>query len=130
MKSIMPFLTFNGEAEEALEYYQEVFKEAEVKMLNRYDEDSDMAGKVLQGAISIQDQLIMVNDINASEEFKFTPSMSFLIECLTRDEIELYYRKLKKKGAIQVPLDDYGNRTFFAWVQDQFGVSWQLNFKS
>ncbi|MFB9860107.1 VOC family protein [Salinicoccus siamensis] len=128
MKSIAPFLTFQGSAEAAMRYYEETFKDAHIRMLTHYGEDTpEMAGKVMQGAIQIQGQLIMVMDSQTPAEFTFTPSMSFFIECMSSDEINLYYRKLKKKGAIHMPLDEYGFSRQFAWIQDQFGVTWQLN---
>ncbi|WP_031546170.1 VOC family protein [Salinicoccus luteus] len=128
MKSITPFLTFEGRAEEAMKYYEETFKDAEIRLIQRYDStDANLEGKVMQGAIRIQDQLIMMMDSQVPHEFTFTPSMSFFIECETAQEIELYYRKLKKQGAIHMPLDEYGFSRQFAWLQDQFGVAWQLN---
>jgi predicted 3-demethylubiquinone-9 3-methyltransferase (glyoxalase superfamily) len=129
MKSILPSLTFNGTALDAVHFYQEVFRDAELKILQLYDENSDMSGSVMQAALSIQGQIIRMTDSPVPTEFKFTPSMSFFIDCLTLDEADLYYRKLKHHGAILMPLDDYGNRDFFAWVQDKFGVCWQINFQ-
>ncbi|MFC3418758.1 VOC family protein [Salinicoccus hispanicus] len=128
MKSMNPFLTFEGRAEEALDYYAETFRDAEVLLLQKYDAAAPgLEGKVAQGAIRIHDQLIRVMDSQVPHEFTFTPSMSFFIECETSQEMELYYRKLKNKGAIHMPLDDYGFSRQFAWIQDQFGVTWQLN---
>ncbi|WP_411842538.1 VOC family protein [Salinicoccus sp. HZC-1] len=129
MKSMTPFLMFEGRAKEAMEYYMEIFEDAEIRYMREYDEDSpEMQDKVMQGVIRIHDQLIMVMDSEVPHEFSFTPSMSFFIECNSLPEIEHYYRKLKKKGAIHMPLDEYGFSNRFAWVQDQFGVTWQLNF--
>lgn len=128
MKSMTPFLMFEGRAQEAMDYYMEIFEDAEIRYVKEYDADSpEMQGKVMQGIIRIHDQLIMMMDSNAPHEFSFTPSMSFFIECNSLPEIERYYQKLKKKGAILMPLDEYGFSDRFGWVQDQFGVSWQLN---
>ncbi|TVT27814.1 VOC family protein [Salinicoccus cyprini] len=128
MKSMNPFLTFQGRAEEALGYYTETFKDAEVLLLQKYDAGTpELEGKVVQGAIRIHDQLIRVMDSQVPQESTFTPSMSFFIECETFQEMEMYYRKLKTRGAIHMPLDDYGFSRQFAWIQDQFGVTWQLN---
>lgn len=128
MKSMNPFLTFEGRAEEALNYYAETFKDAEILLLQKYDDGTpELEGKVLQGAIRIHDQLVRVMDSQVPNEFNFTPSMSFFIECETSQEMALYYRKLKNRGAIHMPLDDYGFSREFAWIQDQFGVTWQLN---
>lgn len=128
MKSIMPSLTFNGNAHDAVRFYQEVFRDSEVKYLQMYEETSDMAGLVRLAVISIQGQFIRMSDNRIPNEFQFTPSMSYFIDCLTLDEAELYYRKLKRNGAILVSFDDYGTRDYFGWVQDQYGVCWQINY--
>ncbi|WP_020006806.1 VOC family protein [Salinicoccus albus] len=129
MKSVTPYLTFQGNAKEAMAFYTRVFDDAELRFLQEYDESvPEMAGKVMQGVIRIHDLLLMVTDSKVPAEFAFSPSMSFLIECQSLQEIEKYYLKLKKKGAIHVPLDEYGAADRFAWVQDKFGVTWQLNF--
>lgn len=129
MKSMTPFLMFQGRAQEAMDYYMEIFEDAEIRYVKEYDADiPEMQGKVMQGVIRIHDQLIMLMDSNVPHEFSFTPSMSFFIECNSMMEIEHSYQKLKKKGAILMPLDEYGFSDSFSWVQDQFGVSWQLNF--
>lgn len=129
MKSMTPFLMFEGRAEEAMNYYMEIFEDAEIRYVNKYGEESpEMEGKIMQAIIRIHDQLLMMMDSNVPHEFTFTPSMSFFIECRSMMEIENYYRKLKKNGAILMPLDEYGFSDSFGWVQDQFGVSWQLNF--
>lgn len=128
MKSMTPFLMFEGRAEEAMDYYMETFEDAEIRYVKKYEADTpEMQGKIMQGVIRIHDQMIMMNDSNVPHEFSFTPSMSFFIECNSQPEIDRYYKKLKKKGAILMPMDDYGFSDSFAWVQDQFGVSWQLN---
>ncbi|SDK36123.1 VOC family protein [Lacicoccus qingdaonensis] len=129
MKSLLPFLTFNGNAMEALNYYKEVFYDLDVEYLQEYGpETPELTGKIMQAVISLNGQQIMLNDSSLPEEFNFTPSMSFYIECRDLNEIELYYRKLKRNAAILVPLDEYGPGRHFAHVQDRFGLSWQLNF--
>ncbi len=129
MKSFLPFLTFNGNAMEALTFYKDIFYDMEVEFLQEYGGDAPaLEGKIMQALISIEGRKIMISDSRTPEEFSFTPSMAFYIECSDMNEAELYYRKLKKGGAILVPLDEYGTGRYFAFVQDRFGLSWQLNF--
>lgn len=126
MKSMTPFLMFEGRAEEAIQFYQSVFKNVEVVFIN-YFESGEMEGKVMQSLITINGNPVILNDANVSETSKFTPSMSFFIECDSMDELITIYEKIKSKGSILMPLEDYGFSRQFAWVTDPFGVSWQLN---
>src|SRR5699024_3620942 len=124
MKSLLPFLTFNGNAMEALSFYKDVFYDLEVQYLQEYGpENPELAGKIMQAVISINGQQIMLSDSSLPKEFSFTPSMSFYVECKDLNEIELYYRKLKRNAAILIPLDEYGPGRQFAHIQDQFGLS-------
>ena len=123
MKEAMPLLTFEGRAFEALKYYKEVFHHFDIIQLVNYADSN----KIQQSVIRIGDMHLMIKDSEIPFEFTFTPSMSVYIECEDLNEIELLYRKLKKNGAIHVPLDDYNMSRRYAWIQDQFGVSWQLN---
>lgn len=128
MKSITPFLMFEGPAEEAIMFYQSVFDDFEVVFLNRFGPDSnEWEGKIMQGLIRIGDQKIMVSDSSVSHDFSFTPSTSLFIECESMDEQIRYYEKIKSKGAILMPIDNYGFSKQFAWVSDPFGFTWQLN---
>lgn len=128
MKSITPFLMFEGRAEEAIMFYQSVFDDVEVVFLNRFGpESNEWEGKIMQGLIRIGELNIMVSDSSVSHDFSFTPSTSLFIECESMDEQMRYYEKIKSKGAILMPIDDYGFSKQFAWVSDPFGFTWQLN---
>lgn len=128
MKSITPFLMFEGRAEEAIMFYQSVFDDVEVVFLNRFGpESNEWEGKIMQGLIRIGELNIMVSDSSVSHDFSFTPSTSLFIECESMDELMRYYEKIKSKGAILMPIDDYGFSKQFAWVSDPFGFTWQLN---
>lgn len=128
MKSITPFLMFEGRAEEAIMFYQSVFDDIEVVFLNRFGpESNEWEGKIMQGLIRIGELNIMVSDSSVSHDFSFTPSTSLFIECESMDELMRYYEKIKSKGAILMPIDDYGFSKQFAWVSDPFGFTWQLN---
>lgn len=128
MKSITPFLMFEGRAEEAIMFYQSVFDDVEVVFLNRFGpESNEWEGKIMQGLIRIGELNIMLSDSSVSHDFSFTPSTSLFIECESMNEQMRYYEKIKSKGAILMPIDDYGFSKQFAWVSDPFGFTWQLN---
>lgn len=123
MRAAMPFLTYDGQAFEALEYYKDVFQNFDIIQLINYDSSN----KIQQAVIQIGNMRLMLRDSEVPSEFTFTPSMSVYIECEDLNEIEVLYRKLKKNGAIHIPLDDYQMSRRYASIQDQFGVSWELN---
>lgn len=131
MKSLTPFLMYEGRAEEAITFYTDVFEDVEILFINRFGaETKGFEGKVMQALVRIQQQNIMMSDSSLPHEFTFTPSMSFFIECESLEQQEKFYNKIKSKGAILMPMDDYGFSKQFAWVVDPFGVSWQLNFSA
>jgi predicted 3-demethylubiquinone-9 3-methyltransferase (glyoxalase superfamily) len=69
----------------------------------------------------------MAMDSAAPHNFNFTPSISIFVECETAHEIEHFYATLVQSGEALMPLADYGFSEQFGWVNDRFGVSWQLN---
>ena len=71
----------------------------------------------------------MCSDSPAIHEWSFTPAVSNFIACESNSEIEKLFTKLSENGDIKMPLENYGFSQKFAWLDDQFGVSWQLNLK-
>jgi predicted 3-demethylubiquinone-9 3-methyltransferase (glyoxalase superfamily) len=69
----------------------------------------------------------MCIDSYIKHQFTFTPSFSIFITCNTEEELENLYEKLGEGGQELMPLNDYGFSKKFGWVNDRFGVSWQLN---
>jgi predicted 3-demethylubiquinone-9 3-methyltransferase (glyoxalase superfamily) len=126
--SITPFLTFEGKAEQALRYYSSVFDTAELISLERYGPNEMGAeGSVRMAIFSLKGQRFMCIDSFVPHEHTFTPSVSFFVECDSLDEIERLFTALSHEGKVHMPLDSYGFSARFAWADDQFGVSWQLN---
>jgi predicted 3-demethylubiquinone-9 3-methyltransferase (glyoxalase superfamily) len=60
-------------------------------------------------------------------DFTFTPSISLFVTCDTEEEIDRLFEKLSQDGSVLMPLSDYPFSEKFAWVEDKYGVSWQLN---
>jgi len=60
-------------------------------------------------------------------QFTFTPSISLFVDCDSETELEELFSRLSAGGAVLMPLDNYGFSTRFGWVNDRFGLSWQLN---
>ena len=135
MKSgITTFLMFVGDqygkAEEAINFYISVFPHSGIDQIERYGpEDTTTEGTVKLAYFTINRQKLMAIDSGAPHPFTFTPAVSLFVECETPEEIEAIYQKLSASGAVLMPLDNYGFSQKFGWVNDRFGVSWQLNLK-
>jgi predicted 3-demethylubiquinone-9 3-methyltransferase (glyoxalase superfamily) len=125
---VTPFLTFEGNAEAALRYYCSVFDAAELIGLDRYGANEMGAeGSVRMAIFSLKGQRFMCIDSVVAHAHTFTPSVSFYVECDSEGEVERLFAALSRDGKVHMPLDSYGFSARFAWVDDQFGVSWQLN---
>lgn len=128
--SVKPFLMFEGNAEAAMSFYVSLFPGAEVIDINRYGPgEAGAEGSVMTATFSIAGQTVMCIDSPAKHAFTFTPSFSFFVECSSEEEIRRLLDALSEGGAELMPLADYGFSRQFAWVNDRFGVSWQLNLR-
>lgn len=121
MQKITPFLWFDRNAEEAMNYYVSVFGEnAKIVKIQRYPEGplegpmQGFEGKVLTGVLELFGQQFMT--IDGGPLFKFTEAVSFLVECKDQAEIDRYWEKLSA-----VPEAEQ-----CGWCKDKFGLSWQI----
>jgi predicted 3-demethylubiquinone-9 3-methyltransferase (glyoxalase superfamily) len=127
MSKVTPFLMFQGNAEEAMNYYTSLIENSKITNITRYGaNEAGEEGSVMQATFSIKDQEFMCMDSNVKHEFTFTPSFSLFITCDTEEEINRLYQKLTEDGGVLMPLDDYSFSRKFGWGVDKFGVSWQL----
>jgi predicted 3-demethylubiquinone-9 3-methyltransferase (glyoxalase superfamily) len=125
---ITPFLLFEGNAEEAMTFYVSLFDDAEVISVNRYGADGPgKEGSVQHATFSLAGQQIMCIDSPAKHEFTFTPAVSLFVQCESEAELDRLYAALAEQGRELMPLGDYGFSPKFGWVDDRFGLSWQLN---
>jgi len=121
-----PFLMFQGQAQDALALYREVFPDFEQVMLQEHPPGA-LAGQVAMARIRIGGQAIMLNDSPPVHAFTFTPSSSIFVECDDEAQLRALAGKLGDGGAVMMAVDNYGFSTLFTWLADKFGVSWQLN---
>ncbi len=127
-KSVLPFLMFQGEGAAALDFYLLVFPGAVAEDVVRYDETGPgPAGTLRMARLKLADQTILLNDSPIRHAFTFTPSVSMFVECGSADEVRQLGDALKEGGAELMPAANYGFSSFFTWVSDRFGVSWQIN---
>jgi predicted 3-demethylubiquinone-9 3-methyltransferase (glyoxalase superfamily) len=124
-----PFLMFqNGDAEEAMTFYVSLFDDAKVVNLARFQPgEPGPEGKIKHATFTLAGLEYMCIDSDSSHAFTFTPSMSIYVACDTEEEIDRLYTALAEGGGQLMPLGSYGFSTKFGWVNDRFGVSWQLN---
>jgi len=114
-KQIYPCLWFDGNGREAAEFYCSVFKDTVITSDNQLVVMIDFAG-----------QKIML--LNGGPQFKINPSISFVVICKTEQEIDKAWKSLAERGTVLMPLDKYVWSKKYGWVQDRFGVNWQLSF--
>ena len=121
-----PFLMFQGQAQDALALYREVFPDFEQVMLQEHPPGA-LAGQVAMARIRIGGQAIMLNDSPPVHAFTFTPSSSIFVDCDDEAQLRELAGKLGDGGAVMMEVASYGFSTLFTWLADKFGVSWQLN---
>jgi predicted 3-demethylubiquinone-9 3-methyltransferase (glyoxalase superfamily) len=125
---IQPFLMFEGKAEEALNFYVSLFPGAEVLGVLRHGPTgSGVEGSLVKASFRIGGQTILCTDSTVKHDFSFTPEFSLFVECDSEDEIRRLYSALLAGGSAPMPIGEYGFSRMFAWVNDRYGVSWQLN---
>ncbi|MBT2542172.1 VOC family protein [Streptomyces sp. ISL-44] len=127
-QKITTFLMFEGRAEEALTFYTSLFEDAEVIDIARYDAAGPgPEGSVKLATFALAGQQFKCIDSYVKHGFGFTPSVSLFVECESAAELDRLYGALAKGGGELMPVGSYGFSERFGWVNDRFGVSWQLN---
>ena len=129
MKNFSTCLWFDNQAEDALAFYQAAFKNVKRLRSTKYSEaSSKMSGRPVGSLMTlefeIEGQEFMA--LNGGPIFKPNPSISFFVSCKTAAEIEELFGKLSEGGSVLMPLDKYPFSEKFGWVNDKFGISWQL----
>ena len=125
---VTPFLMFQGDAGAAIALYRELIPGAEVKHLEHYGpKEPAPEGQVRRATLVLAGQELMLFDSPPVHEFSFTPAVSFFVDCADELEIERLFAGLSDGGKVHMALDNYGSSLRFGWVDDRFGVSWQLN---
>lgn len=122
------FLMFTGDTEEWLELVTSTVPESRVISIERYGAD----GPGPEGSVSMAQAVIggvpvRCNDTFVVHEFTFTPSISFFIDLDDEAQQTAVHDALIEGGFALMPLDNYGFSQRFAWIQDRYGVTWQLN---
>ena len=115
MQKITPFLWFDGNAEEAMNFYTSIFKNSKIGRISRYGEGGPgPKGTVMSATFGLEGQEFMV--LNGGPQFKFTPAISFFVNCETQEEVDDLWEKLSAGG----------KKERCGWLKDKYGLSWQI----
>lgn len=126
-QKITTFLMFEGKAEEAMNFYTSLFNQSEIVSISRYDENGPgKEGTVIHATFTLNGQEFMCIDSYVKHDFTFTPAMSLYVTCDREEEIETVFNKLAQDGKVLMPLGSYPFSKKFGWLNDKYGVSWQL----
>ena len=114
--TITPNLWFDGNAEQAAEFYVSVFPNSRINGIARYPENSPgVAGTVMTVDWELDGNPF--TGINGGPQFPFSEAVSFLVSCKDQDEVDYYWEKLTAEGGLEGPC---------GWLKDKFGLSWQV----
>jgi len=134
MNSISTCLLFVGDqagkAEEAITLYTSVFANSKIGEMERFganDPDGETEGLLRVARFTLNGVEHVAMDSSLGHKFTFTPATSFLVECESEAEFEKAHQALVEGGFELMPPDDYGFSQKFVWLNDRYGVSWQLN---
>lgn len=115
MQKITPFLWFDNNAEEAMNFYASIFKNSKVGKVSRYgDAGPGPKGTVMTAEFSLEG--IEFVALNGGPRFKFTEAISFVVNCETQEEVDYYWDKLSEGG----------EKSRCGWLKDKFGLWWQV----
>ena len=115
MQKISPFLWFDGKAEEAMNFYTSVFKDAKIGNVSRYgDAGPGPKGAVMSATFQLHGQDFIA--LNGGPQFSFTPAISCFVNCENQEEVDELWARFSEGGEPQG----------CGWIKDKFGLSWQI----
>ena len=115
MQKIIPFLWFDGKAEEAANFYVSLFKDSRIVNISRYgDAGPAPKGTAMSATFELAGQRFIA--LNAGPQFKFSEAISFFINCETQQEVDDLWEKLSAGG----------QKSRCGWLKDKYGLSWQV----
>ena len=115
MQKITPFLWFDTQDEDAMNFYISIFKNSKVIGVSRWGEAGPVPkGTVMSATFELDGQKFMA--LNAGPQFKFTEAISFFVNCETQEEVDEFWEKLSEGG----------EKSRCGWLKDKFGLSWQI----
>lgn len=128
---IAPFLWFAYNAEEAMNFYISCFKNSQIISKSYYNEEAAKASgqakdSLMAASFTLNSQEFMV--LNGGPVFQFNPSISLFVNCETEEETDQLWNKFSDGGTVLMEYKTHPFSKKYGWIQDKFGLSWQLNF--
>jgi predicted 3-demethylubiquinone-9 3-methyltransferase (glyoxalase superfamily) len=115
MKKITPFLWFDGNAEEAANYYVSIFKNSKLGQISRFGDGAPAPpGSVMSVSFELDGQEFVA--LNGGPQFTFSPAVSFFVNCETQEEVDHFWEKFSDGGEIMR----------CGWLKDKYGLTWQI----
>ncbi|MEZ5335218.1 MAG: VOC family protein [Methanolobus sp.] len=124
MQKIVPHLWYDKEAAEAAEFYISIFSDSKIKNTTVIHDTPSGDAETVNIELAGQEFILL----SGGPFFKLNPSISFLVACDTKDEVEILWEKLSEGGKPLMPLDDYPFSEMYGWIEDRYGVSWQIMY--
>jgi predicted 3-demethylubiquinone-9 3-methyltransferase (glyoxalase superfamily) len=129
MQKIISNLWFDGQAEEAVNFYSSIFKNSSIGKISRYGKvgfeiHGQPEGKLMTMEFEIEGESFLA--LNGGPQFKFNLSVSFLVACQSKEEVERLWNKLSPGGTPLMELGSYPFSDKYGWIQDKYGLSWQI----
>jgi predicted 3-demethylubiquinone-9 3-methyltransferase (glyoxalase superfamily) len=129
MQKIKPCLWFNDNGEEAAKFYTSLFPKSKIATITKYNAESSEASGQAEGSVmtvlfELAGQEFLA--LNGGPIFQLTPALSLFVSCESEAEIDNLFGALSAGGAVLMPLNEYPFAKKYAWVNDKFGLSWQL----
>ena len=129
-QKITPTLWFNDKAEEAINFYVSIFPHSKVNFVKKWSEDMSFSDESIEPgtvqAASFSLNWMQFYAFDAKSDFHFNPSISFYVVFETVAEVDELWDKLAEEGKVLIPLELYDWSERYGWVQDRYGVSWQI----
>jgi predicted 3-demethylubiquinone-9 3-methyltransferase (glyoxalase superfamily) len=114
-QNITPFLWFDNQAEEAMNFYTSIFKDSKINSVTRYGEAGPgPKGSVMTASFQLNGQEFVA--LNGGPQYKFTEAISFVINCKSQQEVDEFWEKLSEGG----------EKSRCGWLKDKYGLSWQV----
>ena len=129
MQRIIPNLWLDTQAEEAAAFYAKLFKNSHEGSITRYEAEAAKVSGMPEGSVlTVEFELEGFNFIglNGGPIFKFTPAISFFVNCNTVEEIDKLWAGLSQGGSVLMEFQKYPFAEKYGWLNDKYGVSWQL----